>query len=244
MTNSRVVTAGLLASALLVAPVPSAFADGPRWSKSSAHTASAYHGGSRGPVWHGGSYRGPAWHGGGYWRGGVWWPFAAVGAVVGTAAAIVAAPFVAFGNAVASAPYYAPQPQYYAPQGYVAPQPMYAPQQQYYAPQQQYYPPQPQYSPQGYNAPPPNYTPRQAYYAPQDYSAQPLYGDATPPPDYSAQQAPPQYYNDARPAQGHAPPPQRSYSPPPTYNAPANYPPVTTTYQRPQAAPLYYSYNN
>ena len=89
------------------------------------------------PASHGGGYRGPAWHGGGgYWRGGIWWPFAAVGAVVGTAAAIVAAPFVAFGNAVASAPYYAPQHSrsYYAPQAYVRAAADYAPQQQYYAP--------------------------------------------------------------------------------------------------------------
>ena len=203
MTKSRVVTAGIVASVLLVAPVPSAFADGPRWSKGASQHGSAYHGGGyRGPAWHGGgSYRGPAWNGGGgYWRGGIWWPFAAVGAVVGTAAAIVAAPFVAFGNAVANAPYYAPQPQYYAPQ--------------------------------------------QQYYAPQGYNAQPSYGDATPPPDYSSQQAPPQYYNNSRPPQGYAPPPQRSYSPPPTYGAPANYPPVTTTYQRPpNPAPVYYSYN-
>ena len=214
MTKSRVVSAGLIASVLLIAPVSSAFADGPRWSKGASHQGSAYHGGGyRGPVWHGGGYGAPYAHGGGgYWRGGVWWPFAAVGAVVGTAAALVAAPFVAFGNAVANAPYYAPQQPYYAPQGYVAPQPMYAPPQQ--------------------------------YYAPQGYNAQPSYGDATPLPAYSAQQAPPRYYNNARPPQGYAPPPQGSYSPPPTYNAPTNYPPATTTYQRPRdPAPVYYSYN-
>ena len=241
MSKSRVVAAGLVASALLIAPVSSAFADGPHGSKGASHHGSSYHGGGyRGPVWHGAGYRAPyAYGGGGYWRGGVWWPFAAVGAVVGTAAAIVAAPFVAFGNAVASAPYYAPQQPDYAPQGYVAPQQQYyAPQQQYYAPQQQYY------APQGYNAPPPNYAPQQTYYAPQGYNAQPAYGDATPPPDYSAQRAPPQYYNSARPAQTYAPPPQRSYSPPPAYNAPASYPPANTTYQRPQTDPEYYSYNN
>ena len=56
--------------------------------------------------------------------------------MIGTAAAVIAAPFVAFGNAVASAPYYPPQ-QYYAPQGYNQPQQNYA-QQQYYAPQGYY----------------------------------------------------------------------------------------------------------
>jgi len=230
MTPSRVVTAGLVASALLLAPVSSALADGPRGKSASRHGSSYHGGGYRGPVWHGAGHRAPyAYGGGGYWRGGVWWPFAAVGAVVGTAAAIVAAPFVAFGNAVASAPYYAPQQQYYAPQGYVVPQ------QPYYAPQQQYY------APQGYNAPRPAYAPQQTYYAPQGYNAQPAYGDATPPPDYSAQRTPPQYYNSARTTQGYAPPPQRSYSPPPAYNAPPDHPPANTTYQQPD--PEYYSYN-
>jgi hypothetical protein len=233
MTKSRVLTAGLVASALLLVPVSSALADGPRGSKGASHHGSSYHGGGyRGPVWHGAGYRAPyAYGGGGYWRGGVWWPFAAVGAVVGTAAAIVAAPFVAFGNAVASAPYYAPQQQYYAPQSYVVPQ------QQYYAPQQQYY------APQGYDAPRPTYAPQQTYSAPQGYNTQPSYGDATPPPDYSTQAAPPQYYNNnARPPQGYAPQQQRSYAPPATYNAPPNYPPANTTYQR-QPDPEYYSYN-
>ncbi len=211
MTPSRIATAGLVASALLVAPVSSAFADGPHWSKSSSHHGSASHGGGyHGPVWHGGSDRGPAWHGGGgYWRGGVWWPFAAVGALVGTAAAIVAAPFVAFGNAVANTPYYAPPQPYYPAQGYSVAPPNYAPQQQYYVPQ-------------GYSAPPPNYAPQQQYYVPQGYSA--------PPPNYAPQQ---QYY---------AP---QGYNVQPSYSAPPNYPPVTTTYQRPRVpAPVYYSYNN
>ena len=141
MTSSRIVSAGLIASVLFAAPVSSAFADGPQRSHGATYHAQAYHGGG---------YHGSYWHGGGgYWRGGIWWPVAAVGAVVGTAAALVAAPFVAFGNAVASAPYYAPQ-QYYAPQ------------------------PQQNYAPQGYNAPPPNYAPQQNY-APQGYNVPTYY---------------------------------------------------------------------
>ena len=92
-------------------------------------------------------------------------------------AAVIAAPFVAFGNAVASAPYYPPQ-QYYPQQGYNQPQQYYAPQQNY-APQQYYpaqgyvqpqqnYGPQQYYAPQGYNQPQQNYA-QQQYYAPQGY---------------------------------------------------------------------------
>jgi hypothetical protein len=126
MTKSRVLSAGLMASALLIAPMSSALAGGTQWSHRNSYHAPVYHGGYRGAY-----YRG----GGGYWRGGVWWPAAAAAAVVGTAAAIVAAPFVAIGNAVASsayvpppnpAPYYAPQ-QYYPSQGYNAPRQYYAP---------------------------------------------------------------------------------------------------------------------
>jgi hypothetical protein len=213
MSKSRVVTAGLVASALLIAPVSSAFADGPHRSKGASQHGSAYHGGSRGPAWHGGSYRGPAWHGGGgYWRGGIWWPFAAVGAVVGTAAAIVAAPFVAFGNAVASAPYYAPQQQYYPPQGHNAPPPNYAPQQQYYAPQG--YNAQPSY---GDATPPPDYSARQA------------------PPQYYNNARPPQGY--VLPPQRSYPPPA-TYNAPPNYP-----PVTTTYQRPPNSAPVYYSYN-
>ena len=63
MTTYRVVTAGLVASALLVAPVQSALAGNPRWSHGATYHAPAYHGGgARGAYWHGG---------GGYWRGGI-----------------------------------------------------------------------------------------------------------------------------------------------------------------------------
>ncbi len=98
-------------------------------------------------------------------------------AVVGTTAAIIAAPFVAFGNVVAStayvqpaAPYYAPQQYYSPPVSYNAPPQYYAPPVSYNAPQQYYAPPAnypqqyqgaPQYEnnaqPQGYYAPPANY---------------------------------------------------------------------------------------
>ena len=86
MTRSRILLLGLIASALAIAPTSSALAGGQHWSH-----GHAYHGGYHGAHWHGG---------GGYWRGGVWWPAAAAAAVVGTAAALVVAPFVAIGNAV------------------------------------------------------------------------------------------------------------------------------------------------
>ena len=124
------------------------------------------------------------------------------------------------GNAVASAayvpppaPYYAPQ-QYYAPQGYNAPQ-------QYYAPQ-------------GYNAPQPHYAP--------SYGSAPQYDPAVPP-DYYAQRAPQQYYNNAPPAPTYAPPTQ-GYGPPAKYNAPTNYPPVSNAYYRQgEPAPVSYTYD-
>ena len=203
MTISRILLPGLIAGALAIAPTSSALAGGQHWS-------------------HGHAYHGAHWHGGGgYWRGGVWWPAAAAAAVVGTAAALVAAPFVAIGNAVAystyvpppnPAPYYAPQ-QYYAPQGYNAPQ-------QYYAPQ-------------GYNAP-------QQYYAPS-YGSAPQ-RDPSVPPDYYPQPSPQQYYDNAQPAPTYAPSPQGYYAPPATYNAPTNYPPVNNTYYRQRAAPVSYTY--
>jgi hypothetical protein len=171
MTKSRVLSAGLIASALAIAPMSSALAGGQHWSH-----GHAYHGGYHGAHWHGG---------GGYWRGGVWWPVAAAAAVVGTAVALVAAPFVAIGNAVAystyvpppnPAPYYAPQ-QYYAPQGYNAPQQNYAPS----------YGSAPQHDP----SVPSDYY---AQPAPQQYydNAQPAPTYAPPPQDYYA---PPATYN-------------------------------------------------
>jgi hypothetical protein len=171
MTKSRVLSAGLIASALAITPMSSAVAGGPHWSHGASYHSPAYHGGYRGAYWHGG---------GGYWRGGVWWPAAAAAAVIGTAAALVAAPFVAIGNAVAystyvpppyPAPYYAPQ-QYYAPQGYNAPQQYYAPS---YGGTPQYDPSVPsdyyaQPAPQQYYSntrPAPAYAPpTQGYYAP------------------------------------------------------------------------------
>ncbi len=165
-------------------------------------------------------------HGGGYWRGGVWWPFAAVGAVVGTAAAIVAAPFVAFGNAVASAPYYAPQPvlrsagyrpQYYAPQGYI-------------------------------RATAQLLCRRSIAHA--STSSITRLRATTRSLHTATRRLRPTIQNNRRSTttmrgqEGYAPPPQRSYSPPATYNAPPSYPPGTTTYQRPRdPAPAYYSYN-
>src|SRR5258705_1419590 len=172
MTKSRVRLRGLIASALAIAPISSAFAGGQHWSH-----GRAYHGG----YWHGG---------GGYWRGGVWWPAAAAAAVVGAAAALVAAPFVAIGNAVAystyipppnPAPNYAPQ-QYYAPQGYNAPQQYYAPsygsapQRDPSVPPDYYAQPSPQSyydnaQPAPTYAPPPQgyYTPPATYNAPTNY---------------------------------------------------------------------------
>jgi len=186
MTKFRVLFAGVLSAALALAPMSSALAGGPHWSHGPSYHAPAF----RGAYWHGGG-------GGGYWRGGVWWPAAAAAAVVGTAVALVAAPFVAIGNAVASAtyvpppspaPYYAPQ-QFYPPQGYSAPQ--------------QYYPPQ------GYSAP-------QQYHAPS-YSSAPQY-DSSVPPDYHAQPAAQQYYNNALPTPTYAPQAQGYYAPPQSYN--------------------------
>ena len=176
MTKTRVLSVGVFAGALALAPMSSALAGGAHWS-------------------HGPSYHGAYWHaGGGYWYGGVWWPVAAAAAVVGTAVALVAAPFVAIGNAVASsayvpppgpAPYYAPQ-QYYAPQGYNAPQ-------QYYAPS---YGSAPQYDP---SVPPDYYAQR----APQRY-------------DNTAQPAP----TYAPPTQGYYGPPATYNAP--TYYPPAS----------------------
>jgi hypothetical protein len=54
----------------------------------------------------------------------LFWPFCVAGAIVGTAATIVAAPFVAL-TAPYGRPYY-PPPPYYAP-GYYAPPYSYAP---------------------------------------------------------------------------------------------------------------------
>ena len=186
MTKSRVLSAGLIAGALVIAPMSSALAGGPHWSHGASSHAPAYHGRYHGAYWHGG---------GGYWHGGVWWPAAAAAAVIGTAAALVAAPFVAIGNAVAYSTY--------------VPPPNPAP---YYAPQQNY-------APQGYNAP-------QQYYAPS-YGSAPQH-DPSVPPDYYAQPAPQQYYDNAQPAP--------TYAPPQGYYAPPN------TYYRPRAAPVSYNY--
>ena len=169
MKKIRVVSVGFIAGALALAPMSSALAGGAHWSHGSSH-----HGG-----YHGGGYHVAYGHAGsGYWYGGVWWPVAAAAAVVGTAAALVAAPFVAIGNAVAystyvppsaPAPYYAPQQQYYAPQGYApqgyAPQGYSAPQHESSAAPDHYA----QRAPQQYSnnvRPAPTYTPPQGYYEP------------------------------------------------------------------------------
>jgi len=200
MTQARILSAALIGSALVIAPMSSAVAGGSQWSHRSYH-APAYRGGYHGAYWHGGV---------GYWRGGVWWPAAAAAAVVGTAAALVAAPFVAIGNAVASSAY-VPPPN---PAPYYPPQPYYPQQQQYYPQQQQYYPQQQQYyAPQGYNAPQPNYAP--------SYGSAPRY-DPSVPPDYHAQGAP-QYYDNAQPAATYPAPAQGYSAPPATYNAPSSY---------------------
>jgi hypothetical protein len=83
-----------------------------------------------------------------YYRhgGGIFWGIGALGAaVVGTAAAIATAPFVAL----------APRPYYGAPPAYYAPPPA------YYPPPQAYYAPPPAYyAPPGYYAQPGYYGPR------------------------------------------------------------------------------------
>ena len=120
----NIASASLVAGALALVPMSSAFAGGPHWS----------HGPSHGPAFHGG-YHANYWHGGGgYWHGGVWWPGAVAAAVVGTTAAIIAAPFVAFGNVAASAAYVSPAAPYYAPQQYYSPPVSYNAPPQYYAP--------------------------------------------------------------------------------------------------------------
>ncbi len=158
MNKSRILGASLIASTVAMAPISSALAGGPHWSHGASHYAPTYHAGYRGPYWHGGG----SWHGGGgYWHGGVWWPAAAAVAVVGTAAALVAAPFVAIGNAVASSAYVPPPAPYYTPQQYYPSQGYNAPQQQYYAPS---YGNAPQYDPSvpsDYYAQP---APQQQYY--------------------------------------------------------------------------------
>ena len=79
MTKSRVLSAGLIAGALALAPMSSALAGGTHWSHGGSYHAPAYHGGYNGG-YHGG-YHGAYGHGGGgYWHGGVWWPAAAAAA--------------------------------------------------------------------------------------------------------------------------------------------------------------------
>jgi hypothetical protein len=74
MTQSRILSVGLLASALAIAPMSSALAGGPHWSHGAPYHAPAYHAGYRGGYYgHGGS---------GYWHGSVWWPAAAAVAVM------------------------------------------------------------------------------------------------------------------------------------------------------------------
>lgn len=99
------------------------------------------------------------WHHG--HGGGLFFPLAVAGAVVGAAATIATAPVRILADAAAG-PAYAPAPAYAAPPpAYYAPQPQaYAPQPQAYAPPPQaYYPP-----PQAYYPPP-----QQAYYPPPAY---------------------------------------------------------------------------
>ena len=86
-----------------------------------------------------------------YYHHGVLFGVGAVGAaIVGTAGALLAAPFVALSAAVPRAP------AYYAPPGYYAPPPA------YYAPPPGYYAPPP-----AYYAPPPTYYAPPGYYPPR-----------------------------------------------------------------------------
>ena len=100
MTQSKALVSGsLLAIALALAPVSSAFADGNHWHGSS---------------WHGGSN----WHGGYHY--GVWPVFGVAAAVVGTAAALITLPFAAIAAAANAPYYYGPGPAY-APTAYSPP---------------------------------------------------------------------------------------------------------------------------
>ena len=133
--------------------------------------------------------------------GGCWFVGCVVGAVVGTAAAVVTAPFRIVAGAVAPRPYYeSPEygpPAYDAPDAYDAPPP------------RDYYdrPPAAYGRPDAYDAPP------QGYYdsrrdAP-DYGPEPGYG---PQPD---DRAPPDAYG---PPEGYGPPDENG--PPPDYPPP------------------------
>ena len=183
---------------LVLAPLSSAsadqrFHDGHRGRGAPAHVGYAGHGG----------------YGYGY---GVWPVFGLAAAVVGTAAAIVTAPFAILA-AVASGPYYGPAPGYAAPSvTYNDAPPAYygtpAAPAYYNAPAAPayYVPPARSYSRAAapvysgpparayYRQPPPgDYDPRQAYYTPRAIQ----YG---PPPDYYRQYspAPRHYYEDGR----------------------------------------------
>jgi len=93
MFKLRAVSAGLVAAALLVAPVSPAFADrgdgysggtyqsvgyygGYRGYYPGGYRAGYYYGGYRGGYYYGG-YRG-GYYGPGYWGAGIWWPAAVV----------------------------------------------------------------------------------------------------------------------------------------------------------------------
>ncbi len=109
MTKSRtLITGSVVAIALALAPISSAFAGGSNNG------------------WHGNNWHGNGWHGGGWGWG---WPVVALtAAVVGTAAALITAPFAAAAS-IANQPayYYGPAPvappvSYNAPSYYAPPQ--------------------------------------------------------------------------------------------------------------------------
>ena len=108
------------------------------------------------------SHHGGGWGHGYYGGHGYVWPAAVAGAVVGTAAAIITAPFALL-NAAVNAPYYAPPPSYPA-----------------YNPPTYYAPPSGYNAPSGYYNVPPDYTypTGGAYYAPQApaYASRPTTG--------------------------------------------------------------------
>jgi len=102
------------------------------------------------------------WHGHhGYRHGGCWFVGCVVGAVVGTAATIAAAPFIVAGAALEGPP---PPRPYGPPPGYYGP-----------PPPQAYYGPRGYYPPPGYGPPPPQgYAPNYGPPPPQGYA--PSYG--------------------------------------------------------------------
>src|SRR5438552_17062418 len=105
MGKSKFVALGsLVGVALALAPLSSAFAD----NRFHGHWG---HGGQWGGGHGNGGYSVHGGHGyGGHGCYGCWWPLGLAAAVVGTAAAVVTAPFVALASAANAPYYYAPPP--------------------------------------------------------------------------------------------------------------------------------------